>query len=108
MINPDLHDSTRVRIEAAKTDKRYANVISVILTISHSWMPHHKCDPFMFSESVIAFVNLINVILIVKVLTKSPQRNFYNRRSCSHIHGSGTINNSLKNGKAKIPNTSCF
>ena len=63
MINQDLHDCTRVRIEAAKTDKRYANVISVILTISHSWMLHHKCDPYMFSESVIALVNLINVTM---------------------------------------------
>ena len=67
MINPDLHDCTRVMIEAAKADKRYANVISVILTISHSWMLYHKCDPYRFSESVIAFVNLINVTLIVKV-----------------------------------------
>ena len=68
MINQDSHDCTRVRIEAAKTDKSYANVISVILTISHSWMLHHKCDPYMFSKSVIAFVNLINVAPIVKAL----------------------------------------
>ena len=68
MINQDLHDCTRVRIEAAKTDKRYANVVSVILTISHSWMLHHKCDPYIISENVIAIVNLINVTLILKVL----------------------------------------
>ena len=34
--------------------------------------------------------------------SKSPQWNLYNRRSCSHILGSGIINNSLENGKAKF------
>lgn len=40
----------------------------VIFTISHSWIVHHKINPCMFYERVIAFVNLNNVTMIVMVL----------------------------------------
>ena len=42
--------------------------LSVIFTISYSWIVHHKINPCMFYERVIAFVNLNNVTMIVMVL----------------------------------------
>ena len=42
--------------------------LSVIFTISYSWIVHHKINPCMFYESVIAFVNLNDVTMIVMVL----------------------------------------
>ena len=47
-------------------------------------MLHHKSDPCMFDESVIALVNLINVTLVVKV--RNLHSGIFSRRSCPHRH----------------------
>ena len=70
-------------------------------------MLHHKFDPHMFYESVIAFVNLINVTLKVKVLNLHSGI-FIIEEVVPTFSVQGPINNSLKNGKAKILITSCF
>ena len=59
-----------VGAEAVKTDKRYAILISNIYYFTFIF--HGYCitegNPCVYYDSVIAFVNLINVTMIVKVL----------------------------------------